>query len=139
MQIPTIDVREGKHDDQIVWVCHYSRPDMNKKALRAVQPTRVMVVCNDSLPKGKTIYYSDSHFRALSAKNKIGSQIISPVDNTGYRSHIGNELFVFDDEKSCIAEWNKQLDKHCDMITVLIENSANRWRAERELLTERMK
>ena len=96
MKILTSDVRDGKHDGDIVWICHYNQPDLNKKPLRNVKPTRCIVCSNDEPPKNKTVYYSNSHFKTLSKHGAKLSQVISPVDNTGYRCHIGNELFVFD-------------------------------------------
>ena len=105
MQISTTEVRDGKHNDRTVWICHYNQPDLSKKPLRNISPTKCLIVSNDELPKNKTVYYSHSHFRPLNAKGKPLSRIISPVDNTGFRTRCGNELFVFDNEHECIEEW----------------------------------
>ena len=53
MKIETKEVRDGKHTGKEVWVCHYLRPDLDKKALRNVPPTKALIKSNDELPKTK--------------------------------------------------------------------------------------
>lgn len=134
--IPTSEVRDGKHNGKTVWICHYNRPDLEKKALRNIPPTKVLICSNDELPKNKTVYYSVSHFRPIGKTGKPGSKVISPVDNTGYRMRSGNELFVFESEEECKASWNYQLQTHIERLDDLIENAANRWRKEKATLVE---
>lgn len=106
----TEKVQKGELDGEVVWICHYNRPDLNKKPLRNVPPTKCLVVNNKDLPKGKRIYYSYSHFVKIGKNGSITKQVISPVDNTGYRSIQGNPLHTFRTEEECVEQWNKDLD-----------------------------
>jgi len=117
-----------------VKMCHYLRPDLAKKALRNVPPTEVKVFSNDDLPKNKTVYYSKCHFRPVSKSGKITSRIISPVDNTGFRQRPGNPLFIFNNERECQVEWNKQIDKACEALTILIDTQSGLLLLERDKL-----
>lgn len=108
MKISTKEVRNGQHTGKVVWVCHYLQPGLLKKPLRNVPPTEVQIVCNEQLPKNKTVYYSEVHFRQVK-NGKVLSKVISPVDNTGHRMHCGNELHVFDSEAECIEQWNSEV------------------------------
>ena len=123
MKILTSDVRDGKHDGDIVWICHYNQPDLNKKPLRNVKPTRCIVCSNDELPKNKIVYYSSSHFKPLSKNGAKLNQVISPVDNTGHRYHIGNELFVFDSKDECDEEYRNQVMEVVALIDKRIDNA----------------
>lgn len=105
----TEKVRKGEMDGKTVWICHYNKPDLNKKPLRNVPPTKCLVVSNDKLPKNKTVYYSKSHYLAIGKNGKTTARVISPVDNTGYRGYCGNMLFTFECESDCVEEWNKQI------------------------------
>ena len=125
MKIETSDIRNGKHDGDIVWICHYNQPDLNKKPLRNIKPTRCIVCSNEELPKNKTIYYSNSHFKPISKHGAKLSQVISPVDNTGYRCHIGNELFVFDNKDECEEEYRKQVMEVVALIDKRIESAVS--------------
>lgn len=131
MQIKTEDIRNGGHVGEVVWICHYNRPDLNKKALRNIPPTKVIVVSNKDLPSGKSIYYSENHFSPIGKNGSPTAKIISPVDNTGFRSHIGNELFVFTDENECFLTWNSQIQECCDRIEVEIQNATKVWELEK--------
>lgn len=127
MRIETQKIREGSNVGETVWICHYFRPDLQKKPLRNVPPTKVIIRDNDELPKGKTVYYSKTHFAPLNKNNQPLSKVISPVDNTGFRSRHGNELFVFTTEQECNSEWNKQIDEHCARLDVMIASAAQDW------------
>lgn len=105
----TKEVQQGKMDGKTVWICHYNQPDLNKKPLRNIPPTKCLVVCNDELPKNKTVYYSKSHFRPIGKSGNATSKVISPVDNTGYRMSEGNPLNTFERERDCIKKWNEEL------------------------------
>ena len=113
MKIETSEVRNGNHNGEIVYICHFNKPDLNKKALRKVPPTKCVVLPNSELSTNKRVYYSESFFSPLNKNGEaIKSKIISPVDNTGYRSYCGNELFVFTTEEECNQEWNKQVGEY---------------------------
>jgi len=139
VRIETKQVRIGQLDGKIVWICHYNRPDMHKKALRNLPPTKVIIRSNDELPKNKTVYYSASHFSPLSKKGLPLAKVISPVDNTGYRSRAGNELHVFDNEEECNDAWNTQLSAHMEDLDSLIENASLYWREEKQILAKALK
>lgn len=139
MKIETKEIRDGDRVGDIVWICHYNRPDLDKKPLRNLPPTQALIKSNEDLPKNKRVYYSQNHFVVIGKKGKQTSKIISPVDNTGFRSRCGNELYVFTTESECIHEWNKQLDEHCDRLNERELNAAKYWRQEKEsLLSEKI-
>jgi len=134
MRIDTKKIMGGQLVGDIVWICHYHRPDMQKKALRNVPPTKVIVRDNSELPKNKRVYYSKNHFSPLNKSGDPTAKVISPVDNTGYRSRSGSMLYVFDNEAECIAEWNKQLFNHIEVIDELIAGAAKHWQDEKDKL-----
>ena len=105
----TKKVQNGELDGSILWVSQYSQPDIDKKPLRSVPPTKCIVKSNDKLPKGKTVYYSKSHFVALGKNDCETKKIISPVDNTGFRLRQGNPINTFENESDCIKSWNEDL------------------------------
>ncbi len=135
MEVDIRVIRDGNFNGNIVWICHYHRPDLDKKPLRNVPPTRVVVCNNDDLPNGKSVYYSESHFRPLNAKNKPTAKIISPVDNTGYRSRAGTPLHVFTSQAECIAAWNNQLAEHERRVDERIATATDYWKAEKTKLS----
>ncbi len=139
MEIDISTIQNGTWDGRHVWVCHYNRPDLQKKPLRNLPPTKVLVVSNDDLPDNKTVYYSQSHFRPFNKKGVPKAQIISPVDNTGFRSRQGNPVHVFDNEQDCIDSWNDQIDEHIIQVDIRIENAANYWISEKAKLTGMIK
>jgi hypothetical protein len=134
MKIETQEVRDGKHNGKLVWVCHYNRPDMDKKPLRNLPPTKVLVRCNEKFKPKKTVYYSMSHFSPVNKDDKPLARLISPVDNTGFRGRTGAELSVFDTEAECIAQWNAELKDHEAVLDHLIANAAKHWQNQKELL-----
>lgn len=129
MKILTEDMRNGKYNGLIVWVTVYNRPDLHKKPLRCIYPTKCLICSNDKLPENHKIYYSDSHFVKLGKNDKPTKNIINPVDNTGYRYRIGNELHIFTDQNECYDFWNSLLDEYINKLeeykvyqTEIIEN-----------------
>lgn len=106
----TQKVRDGELDYNYFWICRYDRPDINKKPLRCIPPTKCIVRGNEDLPAGKVVYHSKSHFRPIGKNGNPISKIISPVDNTGNRSRAGNMLYTFKSEIECIESWNSQLE-----------------------------
>lgn len=139
MQIVTKEVREGMHDDRVVWICHYNQPDLHKKALRNVPPTKAIILPNSKLPSNKRVYYSESHFAPLTKKEEITKKVISPVDNTGYRSLAGNDLFVFDNEDECISCWNEQIDDHLESVNKIILSVRKTWQDKKNTLIDMKK
>lgn len=135
MQIETKEVREGLHDGKTVWICHYNQPSLDKKPLRHVKPTRCLVCPNEELPKNKRVYYSKSHFRPLNVIGNKLSNVLSPVDNTGYRSSIGNELFVFDNEQECVECYNSQVSAVIQMVVDRMKHVLSDLEDKRNYLT----
>ena len=136
MKIETKEVRDGKHTGKEVWICHYLRPDLDKKALRNVPPTKALIKSNDELPKNKTVYYSEDHFSPINKIGKVLAKVISPVDNTGYRMRAGNELHVFTKENECIVAWNDQVERVCFELETKELMAAKSWRLQKEALRE---
>lgn len=132
MNIKTEEIRSGMHTGKKVWICHYLQPDLDKKPLRNVPPTHVLIRSNDELPKNKRVYYSLDHFAPLSNAGKTLLKVISPVDNTGYRSACGNELYVFTDKNECVFAWNQQIEEACARILDRELYSSNMWKTKRE-------
>jgi hypothetical protein len=110
MKLKTELIREGRRVGEIVWVCDYRQPDLSIKPIRHVPPTKVAIVSNDDLPKNKTVYYSKTHFVPVNKKGALLKKVISPVDNTGFRSRSGEEINVFENECECINFYRKQCD-----------------------------
>lgn len=121
----TLKVMNGSEDGKAFWVCHYSRPDLNKKPLRNVPPTLCEARSNDEVKK--TIYYSKSHFAPVGKNGKITQKAISGVDNTGYRMHSGNMLYAFESEQDCIDAWNSQLCEVGIRIQERIKSAKAEW------------
>ena len=133
-----INVRElrttGKYIGETIWICDYNRPDLDKKPLRKVPPIKVKVFGNRDLPSNKTVYYSEVHFRPFNKKGENTSKIMSPVDNTGFRSNPGNELHAFDNEEECNQRWNELLEEHIERIERKILTIKQEWEADRDNL-----
>ena len=110
MQIEVKEVTNGNLNNKVVWVSdirHNGNPF--EKLIRHTKPTKVIIRDNDNyLPKGKRVYYSESHFVVLDKNNKPTKKIIAPFDNTGYRSYTGIALKVFDNIEECEASYIKQ-------------------------------
>jgi hypothetical protein len=126
------EISEGMHDGKVVWICHYNRPDLDKKPLRCVKPTLVKIVPNSELPENKSIYYSTSHFVPVGKNNKLLKKVIPLYDNTGYRFITGNPLLVFDGKLECKKSWNEQIGDCYLRIQERIKNATGEWVAEQK-------
>ena len=133
------DITSGKLNGKIIWVCHYNRPDLKKKALRNVPPTRVIVRGNNELPKRKTVYYSNSFFSPLNKNDEPMSKVIAPFDNTGYRSFAGNPLHVFDNQEDCEQAWNDDVIEVTVRLNERIANIVNELQDELSAITKLLK
>jgi len=133
MRISTEKVRNGSHVGDILWVCHYHRPDLHKKPLRNLPPTQVQVISNEFLPENKRVYYSESHLVPIKSGKRL-KRIIPLVDNTGFRTHCGEEVYLFTTEDECTQEWNKQVDAHCVSLDVKIKGATAFWEEEKSNL-----
>ena len=100
MKIDIKEITSGSRDGELVWICDYRHNDINKKPIRHIRPTQVMIRSNNEI--NKTIYYSNSHFAKLNKKGEpLKSGVIPVFDNTGYRSFTGVPVDAFDDETEC--------------------------------------
>lgn len=107
----TKEVRDGELNGKVVWICHFNQPDFNKKPLRNIPPTKVLV-CDASETK-KRIYYSKSYYQGIGKKGlPLKSKVFSPVDNTGYRMRAGNMLCTFDNENDACQCYALQREEH---------------------------
>ena len=126
----TSEIMNEHHIGETVWVCHYNIPDLHKKPLRNVPPTKCIVMSISANPPSKKVYYSSTYFAPVNKKGDPTKKVISPVDNTGYRSLSGAPLFVFSNESDCISEWNRQIADHKAMVEHEISTAADRWKNE---------
>ncbi len=130
-----IDIKEISHgsswNGKMVWICDYRRPDLDKKPIRHVEPTQVLVRSNTELPDNKRIYYSENHFVKLNAKGLPTSNIIPVFDNTGYRSNSGVPLMAFDNEEECNAAYCEQSDQIIKELDKKIETIVNQLQNEK--------
>ena len=87
--------------DKQFWICDY-RLNENKdsKPIRSITPKLVKVFLNESLPKGKKVYYSPIHFKEVK-NGKTLSTVIAPYDSTGYRYYHGVSVSIFNTEREC--------------------------------------
>jgi len=120
MRIDIDALIKGKYNNQIIWVCDYRFTDFYKKPIRHLKPTPVMVLSNDSLPLGKTIYYSESHLVPIK-NGKLTKTIFSIFDNTGYRSYTGVPLNAFTTETECRIFFSNQLDEIIKAFDIWVE------------------
>jgi hypothetical protein len=138
MQIDIKEICNSKRVGDIVWICHYHRPDIDKKPLRCVPPTRVQIMSNESLPKNKKVYYSETHFAPLKSDGTPYKKVIAPFDNTGYRSYTGSPVYVFDSESECINVWNIQILECVDKFDHKISKIVGELRTERDKLNDKI-
>lgn len=108
MQLESKDVKDGKHDGEIVWICDYRYNDYGDKPIRHVKPTRVII--RNKEETSKRILYSESFFSKLGKNDKPLAAVIAIVDNTGYRMLSGVSLSVFTTEAECNAHYVTQLE-----------------------------
>jgi hypothetical protein len=137
MNIDISRIQDGSMNGMRLWICHYNRPDLNKKALRNVPPTFVEVVDNDSHPTKGTVYYSHSHFRVIKS-NKISSTAIKPFDNTGFRARTGEPVHVFLDKDECEEAWNEMLRSAIKRIMHEANEAKAKWSSQAAELTEKL-
>lgn len=121
MKIDINDIVEGyKYRGKILYVCDYRKDQIDKKAIRHVKPTKVIVLNEeDFINAGKkypTVYYSNVALVTLNKNDEpVYSKVIAPFDTTGYRSFAGIGLMFFDNLDECINEYNNQVQIVLDM------------------------
>lgn len=105
MRLDPKEVREGKYDGQIVWICDFRYTDFNIKAARDISPKKVII-----RPTSETknrVYYSNSFFSEIKNDKVVNSSVIKLYDNTGYRSYAGVPLNIFTTEEEAVVEYKK--------------------------------
>jgi len=102
------DVRNGKLNGQMVWICDLRYDNYGDKPIRHIRPTKALV--RDNKETTKNIYYSESHFVELNKKDEpIKSKVHSVFDSTGFRSRTGTPLQVFNNEADCRKAYTSQV------------------------------
>ena len=101
-----------------LWVADYRHNNVTEKPIRHVEPQLVELCANDTLPKNKTIYYADFHFRPVSKTGTVLKQVIAPYDNTGYRGYTGVSVGIFFTEQEAKDYYVKQCNIVLDAVTV---------------------
>lgn len=154
MRIVTKEVRDGKHDGKVVWVSQYLQPDLHKKPLRHVRPTKVMIIplvrpveavpASDGVEaveavKGERMKYTWSYFSPINDKGKVLKKRIQPTDSTGWRSYCGNEINVFENEDECRESYTKEVKLVAAKVKVQSEVARQGWLNEYDNLMELIK
>lgn len=107
--------KNGNNIGKTFYVCDYRKPDFNKKAIRNVKPTKIIVLDQKHFEEvGKKyprVYYSNFALIPIDSKGKLKySSPVPPYDTTGYRSYAGVPINVFDNYKECVEFYNYQID-----------------------------
>lgn len=140
------DIANGSLRGEIMYICDYRKPDMDKKPIRHVKPTKVILYTEEDFKaadkKWPTVYYSTAVFLELNKKDEVlWSKHKAPYDNTGYRSFTGTPLAAFSTEEECIEYYNKQVQSVIDRYQHAILNAPVALIAEqneiRKLLVEK--
>lgn len=134
MKLITQNIRNGAHKGEVVWVTQYNRPDIHKKALRNVPPTQCIIKSIDDCTK--KVYYSTTYFAPLKKDGTATSKVISPVDNTGYRSFCGNEINVFTTEAEANECWNAEIDDVIERMMIYAEEAQRQYIQEADRLSD---
>lgn len=122
------EITEGHMNNKVFYICDF-RKEYDKKPIRHVKPTRVMVRCNSEVDK--RIYYSNSHFVPFSeSTGKVLKKVIAVYDNTGYRSYTGVPLKVFDNLEDCQDYYNQQVDEYVQILENKKKNIINQLQNE---------
>ena len=129
-EINAIDVSKGYLNGEVLWVCDYRQPDLNKKPIRVVKPTKVLV--RPMSTTRENIYYSESYFSPLGKDNKPLKKVIKLYDNTGYMSYPGVPLRVFTDEYVCKVAFS-------DMCVDVIDRSDEWLKEQKSVHNDRCK
>lgn len=125
----------------IFYVCDYRKPDFNKKAIRNVKPTKIIVLDQKHFEEvGKKyprVYYSNFALIPVDSKGKLkyGSHV-PPYDTTGYRSYVGTPINVFDNYEECVDFYNKQIDNVVNMYKNYISTVVDSLTKEMETIQE---
>lgn len=120
-------VTDGSMDGKVVWICHYNQPDLNKKPLRNLPPTKVIIRPKAEYPKSRDLYYSQSFFSPITDDGKILKKHYSPGDNTGFRYRSPNFVSVSDSRLQIEKVWSDQLIEVIERVQIEIDSAALGW------------
>lgn len=123
------------------YVCDYRKPDFNKKAIRNIKPTKIVVLDQKHFEEvGKKyprVYYSNFALIPVDSKGKLKySSPVSPYDTTGYRSYAGVPINVFDNYEECVEFYNYQIDNVVNLYKNYISTVVNSLTKEMESIQE---
>jgi len=93
-----------------LYITDFRHDDILNKPIRNIVPTEVELFSNDDLPKGKTVYYAEHHFRAISKTGKVLAAVIAPYDNTGFRGYTGVSVNIFKTMEEAKAHYVTQCE-----------------------------
>ncbi len=99
MQVDIDDVRNGKKDAEIVYICSVMRINSDKKRIEKILPTKVLIVSNKEIEDNYN--YSLSHFIELNEKGIRKFNII----------RLNSKISIFTEKQECINFFNKKCDK----------------------------
>lgn len=134
--------KNGNNIGKTFYVCDYRKPDFNKKAIRNVKPTKVIILdqkhFEEAGKKYPRIYYSKFALIPVDSKGKLKySNHIPPYDTTGYRSYAGTPVNVFDNYEECVEFYNQQVDsvvnQYKNYISTVVDNLTKEMETIQEL------
>lgn len=99
MQVDIDDVRNGKKDDEIVYICSVMLINSDKKRIEKILPTKVLIVSNKEIEDNYN--YSLSHFIEL---NENGIRKFNII-------RLNSKISIFTEKQECINFFNKKCDK----------------------------
>lgn len=120
-------VTDGLMNGRTVWICHYNQPDLNKKPLRNLPPTKVIIRPKKEYPKNRSLYYSESFFSPVDDSGRILKKFYSPGDNTGFRYREPNFVSVSDSRLQIEKVWSDQLIEVIARVQIEIDSAALGW------------
>jgi len=112
MRIPIESIEKGKCDGMSIWICDITFDIRENRELRHIKPTRVLVRSNSDSDKRIYTANSVSHFLKYGRNMNITKTVIKTRQVSRYRTggaEVYDPVFCFEDEQSCIEEYDKLL------------------------------
>lgn len=120
-------ITDGSMNGKTVWICHYNQPDLNKKPLRNIPPTKVIIRPKEEYPKSRTLYYSESFFSPIHTDGSVLKKYYSPGDNTGFRYRPPNFVSASYSRLDIEKVWSDQIIDVIDRVQIEIDTAASDW------------
>ena len=124
MQILNKEIKNGKYNGQIVWICAYNKEVLNKNHYIKIEPIKCIIISNKSIPINKKLHYSKSHFLSVNDKNEF-PKIISIDCDFNFLIYQNDDIYTFDNEKECINKWNELINYHIKELDLYYKNILN--------------